>query len=171
MTIFIISHQDIDECKTGTHSCDKNAFCFDSVGGYTCVCKEGYKEYNSGRVCLKGLIMLSAWEWAQSAIRHTSFFMQFLLLTNFVTENIKTNRIEPLIILSFPFCSEKGSGKNNLLLSILTAFPICLLVIVLVGFGFYFQRYTCIFRSSAGHTVFCCSDFLNQSYIVFLFYV
>ena len=33
---------DIDECKTGDHTCDVNANCTDTDGSFNCTCKEGY---------------------------------------------------------------------------------------------------------------------------------
>ena len=33
---------DIDECSLGTHSCDSNAFCTNTIGSYTCDCPLGY---------------------------------------------------------------------------------------------------------------------------------
>ena len=32
-----------DQCSTGTHDCDSNAVCKNTVGGFTCTCKAGYK--------------------------------------------------------------------------------------------------------------------------------
>ncbi|KAL9974208.1 hypothetical protein ACROYT_G011221 [Oculina patagonica] len=42
--------QDIDECSNGSHECDTNAHCFNTVGGHNCTCKEGYT--GDGRSCL-----------------------------------------------------------------------------------------------------------------------
>lgn len=33
---------DIDECATGTASCDSNATCANTPGAYTCTCEAGY---------------------------------------------------------------------------------------------------------------------------------
>ena len=33
---------DIDECKKGSHDCDVNATCINTVGGHNCTCKEGF---------------------------------------------------------------------------------------------------------------------------------
>jgi|GEM_PF-711674 len=33
---------DADECATGAHACDPNAFCSNTVGGYDCACASGY---------------------------------------------------------------------------------------------------------------------------------
>lgn len=41
---------DIDECATGMAACDLNMDCSNTVGGYTCVCKPGYK--SSGKLCV-----------------------------------------------------------------------------------------------------------------------
>ena len=33
---------DINECETGKHHCDSNAFCNNTKGCYNCTCKPGY---------------------------------------------------------------------------------------------------------------------------------
>ena len=33
---------EIDECFSGTHSCDANAECTNTVGSYNCTCRPGY---------------------------------------------------------------------------------------------------------------------------------
>ena len=46
---------DVDECQDGTHRCDLNALCNNSVGSFICACFQGYS--GSGIVCsgkLKG---------------------------------------------------------------------------------------------------------------------
>ncbi|PFX26094.1 Uromodulin [Stylophora pistillata] len=40
---------DIDECSHGSHLCDANANCANTVGSYNCTCKEGY--IGDGRSC------------------------------------------------------------------------------------------------------------------------
>ena len=35
--------QDIDECLNGTHDCDVNAECNNTLGSYKCTCKDGYE--------------------------------------------------------------------------------------------------------------------------------
>ena len=44
-----LSHADIDECSTNSHSCDANAVCNNTVGSYACACKAGYT--GDGRTC------------------------------------------------------------------------------------------------------------------------
>ncbi|XP_078345652.1 uncharacterized protein LOC144631135 [Oculina patagonica] len=44
---------DIDECAEGTHGCDVNAYCNNTVGSYTCTCKEKY--FGDGKNCTRGL--------------------------------------------------------------------------------------------------------------------
>merc|ERR1712080_174377 len=38
-----------DECKSGTHECDGNAYCTDTAASYTCECKPGYT--GDGKTC------------------------------------------------------------------------------------------------------------------------
>lgn len=40
---------DIDECKTGKHSCEH--YCHDTDGSYSCSCKPGYQPFLHGRKC------------------------------------------------------------------------------------------------------------------------
>ena len=41
-TAHIYLSLDIDECKTGTHKCDRNANCINTFGSHTCMCKPGF---------------------------------------------------------------------------------------------------------------------------------
>lgn len=34
---------DINECESGTHSCDENAECSDTIGSFDCTCNSGYE--------------------------------------------------------------------------------------------------------------------------------
>ena len=45
----VFSHTDIDECSVGSHSCDVNAQCTDTVGSYTCACNVGFS--GDGETC------------------------------------------------------------------------------------------------------------------------
>ena len=40
---------DIDECATNANICDKNAECFNQLGGYGCRCRNGF--YGNGYTC------------------------------------------------------------------------------------------------------------------------
>ncbi len=42
MTHFIFLYVDLDECDSGTHTCDVNAECTNTAGSYTCECRSGY---------------------------------------------------------------------------------------------------------------------------------
>ncbi|KAL9975103.1 hypothetical protein ACROYT_G012219 [Oculina patagonica] len=44
-----MARSDIDECSNGSHDCDVNANCTNTVGSYNCTCKEGYA--GDGRSC------------------------------------------------------------------------------------------------------------------------
>ena len=49
---------DINECSTGADACDVNAKCKNTVGSYTCICKNGFT--GNGETCT-GKIYLSDW--------------------------------------------------------------------------------------------------------------
>ena len=38
----MLSHTDIDECASGTHNCDANAQCINTIGSFKCNCVQGY---------------------------------------------------------------------------------------------------------------------------------
>jgi hypothetical protein len=40
---------DVNECSEGTHTCDKNADCSNTVGSFTCQCRNGFT--GSGQAC------------------------------------------------------------------------------------------------------------------------
>ena len=42
-------YTDVNECTTGTHNCDLNADCADSIGSFSCTCYSGYEK--NGSVC------------------------------------------------------------------------------------------------------------------------
>ena len=44
-----LRYLDIDECVMGSHVCDVNANCTNTVGSHKCTCKEGYT--GDGRSC------------------------------------------------------------------------------------------------------------------------
>ena len=45
---------EIDECFTGTHSCDANAECINTAGSYNCTCRPGY--HGNGSSCEGGCL-------------------------------------------------------------------------------------------------------------------
>ena len=50
--ISILHHNcsiDIDDCSNGSHVCDVNANCTNTVGSHNCTCKEGFT--GNGRSC------------------------------------------------------------------------------------------------------------------------
>ena len=48
-TVTLLSFLDIDECQDGNNSCDINAECSNTDGGYYCTCQHGY--YGNGTIC------------------------------------------------------------------------------------------------------------------------
>ncbi len=47
-TFFVLI--DIDECSLGTHFCDSNADCTNTVSSYSCQCQSGYA--GNGKSCV-----------------------------------------------------------------------------------------------------------------------
>ena len=45
---------EIDECFSGTHSCDANAECINTAGSYNCTCRPGY--HGNGSSCEGGYL-------------------------------------------------------------------------------------------------------------------
>ena len=41
--------EDVDECSLGEHKCDSNAECKNTVGSYSCKCREGFS--GDGQTC------------------------------------------------------------------------------------------------------------------------
>ena len=48
---------DIDECTDGTHNCDSNATCANTVGSFTCTCNAGYT--GNGTICTGKFIIIA----------------------------------------------------------------------------------------------------------------
>lgn len=48
------SNLDVNECQQ-RHSCSKEAWCFNKIGSYQCVCKKGYT--GDGKNC-EGILMV-----------------------------------------------------------------------------------------------------------------
>ena len=46
---FLLLHADINECTAGSHNCDTNAFCTNTVGSFSCACNAGYT--GDGAIC------------------------------------------------------------------------------------------------------------------------
>lgn len=38
-----VCYTDIDECSDGNYTCQENAVCSNLMGGYKCVCEDGYE--------------------------------------------------------------------------------------------------------------------------------
>ena len=45
----LLTESDVNECTEGTHTCHAQAYCTDTVGGYSCTCNSGYT--GSGEEC------------------------------------------------------------------------------------------------------------------------
>ncbi|CAD5125802.1 DgyrCDS14008 [Dimorphilus gyrociliatus] len=43
---------DIDECSIGSFNCPENSNCENTMGRYSCRCKDGFKSFGSGTMCL-----------------------------------------------------------------------------------------------------------------------
>ena len=61
---------DIDECATGTHKCDENANCTNTVGSFNCLCNTGF--YGDGFSCFdlsKWILVLYAANFTESPFK------------------------------------------------------------------------------------------------------
>ena len=45
----VLNLLDVNECTNGTHNCDNNASCQNSVGSFNCSCNHGYA--GNGTTC------------------------------------------------------------------------------------------------------------------------
>ena len=48
-TFSVLNVLDVNECTNGTHNCDNNASCQNSVGSFNCSCNPGYD--GNGTTC------------------------------------------------------------------------------------------------------------------------
>ncbi|CAH3189386.1 unnamed protein product, partial [Porites lobata] len=73
---------DINECETGKHHCDSNAFCNNTKGSYICTCKPGYtgngavnctdwKKINNESVCYKAKDSHGSFRITKQGLIHT----------------------------------------------------------------------------------------------------
>ena len=53
----MLSFIDLDECTTGSDSCDVNSVCQNTVGSYTCSCNAGYT--GDGKPC-NGILCINS---------------------------------------------------------------------------------------------------------------
>ena len=53
-SVAVLQADDFDECQSDEHNdCSSNALCFNTVGSFTCSCKDGFKDIGilPGRIC------------------------------------------------------------------------------------------------------------------------
>ena len=67
--IFIFFVSDIEECLNGTHGCDVNADCNNTLGSYNCSCKDGFLGNGTNCASNKALLMRDA---AEILMRHAA---------------------------------------------------------------------------------------------------
>ena len=41
--MLLFNSLDLDECADGTHNCDVNAECYNTLGSYNCTCKDRFR--------------------------------------------------------------------------------------------------------------------------------
>ena len=81
---------DIDECSNGSHVCDVNANCTNTVGSHNCTCKEGFT--GNGRSC--------------------SGTVKFTLLSHKATDNQRSINFKSLCRLFFIDIDECSNGSH-----------------------------------------------------------
>ena len=50
--LMLTCFSDINECKSGSHSCHSADYCIDTIGDYVCTCPEGLELSANGKSCL-----------------------------------------------------------------------------------------------------------------------
>ena len=55
--MLLFNSLDLDECAEGTHNCDVNAECNNTLGSYNCKCKDGFR--GNGTNCKGNLVSSS----------------------------------------------------------------------------------------------------------------
>ena len=64
--ILLIRHLDINECSTA-YTCDSNADCVNTVGSYTCHCRNGFT--GNGQSCTGNFMILMTSKPVQKVLR------------------------------------------------------------------------------------------------------
>lgn len=49
----LFSIQDVNECQTKDHACDKNAICINHRGSYECRCRKGFSQLEDEGACVE----------------------------------------------------------------------------------------------------------------------
>ena len=49
--MILILFLDINECTTGDYNCRNNSHCSNTIGNYTCPCKNGYNATDDHSTC------------------------------------------------------------------------------------------------------------------------
>ena len=70
LLFYVLNVSDVNECINGTHNCDNNATCQNTVGSFNCSCNHGYD--GNGTSCFgmafiecyvyKSLCILQIWQ-------------------------------------------------------------------------------------------------------------
>ena len=61
----VLNVLDVNECTNGTHNCDNNASCQNSVGSFNCSCNPGYD--GNGTTCF-GMAFIECYVYNSSCI-------------------------------------------------------------------------------------------------------
>lgn len=91
--VFFLNNTDIDECALGRYTCDRNAECMDTVGGYRCSCSPGYT--GDGRSCSGILFYIFYGHFPQKAKNGLHNYVNFGMSISDIDECSSSNVCHP----------------------------------------------------------------------------
>lgn len=129
--LFCVS--DLDECSNGTHMCNNNADCHNTMGSYRCTCKDGFSGdglYCSGHThthtqhSITRHPKLHCWFWSDSWMH--SVFMDCVCLRSLLQTATSVRRTATCVRVATVWTCQEASAVNVTWASspLLTARPV-----------------------------------------------